>query len=81
MPKQISPEQKIIRIERENVMLRQRNLNLKQKMAAMKVEYEKKLEARKEVICDEERRQQLIAQRERVLAEEHARARKGDFKE
>jgi hypothetical protein len=70
MPKQISPKQKISRLERENVMLRQRNLNLQQKMEKMKVEYEKKLEARKEVICDEKRRRELIAQRERLLESE-----------
>jgi hypothetical protein len=69
MPKQISPEQKIIRLERENVMLRQRNLNLQQKMEKMKVEYEKKLEAKKEVICDEKKRSKLIAQRERLTRE------------
>ena len=35
----------------------------------MKVDYEKKLKARKEVICDEETRRKLIAQRERLTRE------------
>jgi hypothetical protein len=74
-------QRKILELKEQVIKLRQKVFDLKQKMAAMKVEYEKKLEARKEVICDEERRKELIAQRERLLAKENARAHKGDFKE
>jgi hypothetical protein len=67
MPKQISPEQKIIRLERENVMLRQRILNLERKMDKMKADYEKKLKVKSKIVISEEDRQRLIAQRNRLL--------------
>ena len=50
----------------------------------MKDKYEKqiaKLKASPRPILNEKRRQELIAQRERLLAEENARAHKGDFRE
>jgi hypothetical protein len=67
MPKQISPEQKMIRLERENVMLRQRILNLERKMDKMKADYEKKLKVKSKIVISEEDRQRLIAQRDRLL--------------
>jgi hypothetical protein len=67
MPKQISPEQKIIRLERENVMLRQCILNLERKMDKMKADYEKKLKVKSKIVISEEDRQRLMAQRDRLL--------------
>jgi hypothetical protein len=67
MPKQKSPEQKIIRLERENVMLRQRILNLERKMDKMKADYEKKLEVKSKIVISEEDRRRLIEQRDRIL--------------
>ena len=59
MPKQMSPEQKIVRLERENVMLRQRILNLERKMDKMKTDYEKKLEVKSKIVISEEDRRRL----------------------
>ena len=59
MPKQMSPEQKIVRLERENVMLRQRILNLERKMDKMKTDYDKKLEVKSKIVISEEDRRRL----------------------
>jgi hypothetical protein len=73
-----------ISTQRKILGLEQQVFNLKQKLAKMKDKYEKQiaeLKAPPPPILDEGRRKELIAQRERLLAEENARARKGDFKE
>ena len=57
----------MIRLERENVMLRQRILNLERKMDKMKADYEKKLKVKSKIVISEEDRQRLIAQRDRLL--------------
>jgi len=62
----ISTQRRIIRLE-------QQVFNLKQKLARTKDKYEKqiaKLKASPPPILNEERRKDLIAQRERLLAEE-----------
>ena len=59
----MSPEQKIIRLQRENVMLRQRILSLQQRMDKMKANYEKKLEAKSKIAITEEERLKLIQAR------------------
>jgi hypothetical protein len=68
MPKQISPDQRIIRLERENVMLRQRILNLERKMDKTKADYEKKLKVKSKIVISEEQRQKLLARRDKALA-------------
>ena len=73
----VSTQRRILRLE-------QQVFNLKQKLARMKDKYEKqiaKLKVSPRPILNEKRRQELIAQRERLLAEENARAHKGDFRE
>jgi hypothetical protein len=69
MPKRIPTEQKILKLERENVMLRQRVLRLERKIDKMKIEYEKKLKVKSQILISEEDRQRLIAQREKILRE------------
>ena len=67
MPKQISPAQKIIRLEKENITLRQRVLRLEKKLSEQKAAYEKKLNAKKKIVMTEQQRQELIARHERAM--------------
>jgi len=67
MPKQMSLEQKVIRLEGENVKLRQRIFNLKRKMDKMKADYEKKLKVKSKFVIPEEDRICLLERRDRAL--------------
>jgi hypothetical protein len=70
MPKRISAEQKILKLERENVMLRLRVLKLERKIDKIKIDYEKKLKVKSKIVASEvseEERQRLIALREKAL--------------
>lgn len=70
-----------VSIQRQILKLEQQVFNLKQKLAKMKDKYEKQiaeLKASPPPILNKERRKELIAQRERILAaEESARAHRG----
>jgi hypothetical protein len=63
----MSPERKIIQLERDNLRLKQRILSLERKLDRMKAEYEKKLKAAKGSALPEKKRRELIARRDAAL--------------
>ena len=64
----MSPERKIIQLEKENLKLQRRILNLERKMDKMKADYETKLKAKKRIVMTEAQRQQLLDRRDKALA-------------
>jgi hypothetical protein len=69
----MSAQREILELKEQIIKLRQQVFNLKQRMAAMKVEYEKKLKAKKRIVIPEEERVKLIERHERASAANAAR--------